>query len=112
MQDSTVQSRRRSSGGHGRWAEEFCPELGAGRRTRLVILAGEVGGRWWTTHFLRVLAIMKGVPTFCKLASRLLGSGGRTSSGAFADSLLEVRGAGGTGGSVPPPHHVVRDNPF
>ena len=57
-------------------------------------------------------------PTFCKPASRLLGSAvGQTSShvqqrALSLISLLEVRGAGGAGGNAPSSHDVVWDNRF
>ena len=93
-----------------------------GGRARLVILAGEVGGRWSpeTAHFLRALAVAKArdVPSFLQATvevawfrcwSNILSC---AAARAFADSLLEVRGAGGTGGNVPSSHDVVRDNRF
>ena len=95
---------------------------GAGRRARLVILAGEVGGRWSpeTAHFLRALAVAKArdVPSILQASfevawfrrwSNILSC---EAARAFADSLLEVRGAGGAGGDVPSSHDVVRDNRF
>ena len=102
--------------------ERTYPELaGAGGRARLVILAGEVGGRWSpeTAHFLRALAVAKAreVPSILQASvevawfrrwSNILSCAAR----AFADSLLEVRGAGGAGGDVPSSHDVVRDNQF
>ena len=98
--------------------ERTYPELvGAGGRARLVILAGEVGGRWSpeTAHFLRALgdvpSILQAsveVAWFRRWSNILSCAAAR----AFADSLLEVRGAGGAGGDVPSSHDVVRDNRF
>ena len=91
-------------------------------RAQLVILAGEVGGRWppETAHFLRALAVAKArdVPSILQASvevawfrrwSNILSC---AAARAFADSLLEVRGAGGAGGNVPSSHDVVRDNRF
>ena len=103
--------------------ERTYPELaGAGGRARLVILAGEVGGRWSpeTAHFLRALAVAKArdVPSILQASvevawfrrwSNILSC---AAARAFADSLLGVRGAGGAGGDAPPSHDVVRDNRF
>ena len=96
------------------------PLPGAGGRARLVILAGEVGGRWSpeTAHFLRALAVAKArdVPSILQASveawfrrwSNILSCAAR----AFADSLLEVRGAGGAGEDAPSSHDVERDNRF
>ena len=95
--------------------ERTYPELaGAGGRARLVILAGEVGGRWLpeTAHFLRALAVVKArdVPSILQASvevawfrrwSNILS---RAAARAFADSLLEVWGAGGAGGNIPSSH--------
>ena len=93
--------------------ERTYPQLaGAGGRARLVILAGEVGGRWSpeTANFLQALAVAKArdvsnifqasVAWFRRWSNIL-------SARAFADSLLEVRGAGGAGGDAPSSHDVV-----
>ena len=95
------------SGPHRR-KERTYPELaGAGGRARLVILAGEVGGRWSpeTTHFLRALAVAKArdVPSILQASVEVAWF---RRWRAFADSLLEVRG------DVPSSHDVVRDNRF
>ena len=73
---------------------------GAGGGARLVILTGEVGGRWLpeTANFLRALAVP---PLVEHAAAR-----------AIADSLLEMRGVGGAGGDAPSSHDVVWDNRF
>ena len=94
--------------------ERTYPELvGEGGRARLVTLAGEVGGRWSieTANFLRALAVAKArdatnvlqasveLAWFRRWSSILSCAAAR----AFADSLLEVRVAGGAGGDAPHP---------
>ena len=93
-----------------------------GGRARLVILAGEVGGRWSpeTANFLRALAVAKArdVPNMLQASvevawfrrwSNILSC---AAARAFADSLLEVRGAGGAGGNAPSSPDVAWVNRF
>ena len=88
----------------------------------MVTLAGEVGGRWSieTANFLRALEVAKARDaTNVMQASVELAWFRRWSSilscaaaQAFADSLLEVRFAGGAGGDAPSSNDVVWDNRF
>ena len=82
--------------------ERIHPELvGRRARARLVVLAGEIGGRWSdeTNTFVRLLAEAK-VRGDALLACSAVR--------AFATSLLDLR-PGGADGQVPPVHEVVQD---
>ena len=106
---ATVVARRRK--------ERTYPELvGQRARTRLVVLAGEVGGRWSgeTRSFLSQLAKAKARQMPIVLRRRteqawrlrwqaLLSC---TAAKAFAASLLELRGGQGADGDVPWAHEV------
>ena len=103
--------------------ERTYPQLvGEGGRARLVTLAGEVGGRWSieTANFLRALAVAKARDATNVLQASVELAWFRRWSGilscaaarAFADSLLEVRVAGGAGGDAPSSDDVVWDNRF
>ena len=92
--------------------------VGEGGRARLVILAGEVGGRWSleTANFLRALAVAKAcdvpyvlqasveVALFRRWSNILSFAAAR----AFAAALLEWRGPGGAGADAPSSHDVNR----
>ena len=98
--------------------ERTYPELtGQFGRARLVVLAGEVGGRWSeeTQAFLRQLAKAKAlsepVPQQARARTVWL-MRWRTilacsSARAFASSLLEVRAGGGCDGPTPTTADVV-----
>ena len=100
--------------------ERTYPELvRPGRRARLVVLAGDVAGRWSeeTVSFIRPLAKarVRGEPTILKKRAEqawrmrwccLLAC---AAARAFAASLLERRGPGGADGETPSVHHVVND---
>ena len=90
-----------------------------GRRARLVVLAGDVAGRWSeeTVPFIRHLAKARarGEPTILKKRAEqawrmrwccLLAC---AAACAFAASLLQRRGPGGADGETPSVHHVVND---
>ena len=95
--------------------ERTYPELvRPGRRARLVVLAGDVAGRW---SFIRHMAKAgaRGEPTILKKRAEqawrmrwccLLAC---AAARAFAASLLERRGPGGVDGETPSVHHVVND---
>ena len=105
---------------HRRMERTYPEFAGAGGRARLVILAGEVGGRCrprqrtscglWQLRRLGTFPAQTSVEVawFRRWSNILSCAAAR----AFADSLLEVRGAGGAGGNVPSSHDVVRDNRF
>ena len=101
--------------------ERTYPELSGPRsRARLVVLAGEIGGRWSeeTRRFLSLLAKAKArsePPILKKRAEQawrlrwgaILGC---AAARAFAASLLELRSGGGADGDVPSTHEVVNDH--
>ena len=100
--------------------EDRYPELcGLEGRARLVVIAGEVGGRWSreTQAFLQCLAHGK-----AQAAPRILRGSAQAawsrrwssllacpSAKAFATSLLEMRGDPGAGGHLPSVHEVLAD---
>ena len=95
-----------------RWKERTYPELtGRNARARLVVLAGEIGGRWSseTNTFVRLLAQAKAREEPPILRRRVeqawrLRWGSLlacASARAFATSLLDLR-SGGVDGDVPP----------
>ena len=103
--------------------ERTYPELvQPGRRARLVVVAGEVGGRWSeeAISFIRHLAKARarGEPTILRRraeqawrlrwCSLLACAGAR----AFAASLLERRPAGGADGDTPSVHYVLNECRF
>ena len=100
--------------------EDRYPELcGMGGRARLVVIAGEVGGRWSREAqiFLQCLAQHKAqsAPKILQ-ASAQVAYYRRWSSllscaaaKAFATSLLERRGDPGAGGRFPSVHEVIGD---
>ena len=100
--------------------ERTYPELvGPRTRSRLVVMASEVGGRWSgeTCTFVRLLAESKArfepsilrtrVELAWKLrwAALLACAAGR----AFANSLCGLRGCGGVDGDIPQSHDVERE---
>ena len=101
-----------------RLKERTYPELtGPRSRARLVVLAGEIGGRWSeeTRRFLSLLAKAKArsePPILKKRAEQawrlrwgaILGCAAARS---FAASQLELRHGGGADGDVPSTHDVV-----
>ena len=100
--------------------ERTYPELVTPRaRARLVVLAGEVGGRWSeeTRRFLSLLAKAKARSEPHILRKRVeqawrLRWGGIlacAAARAFAASLLDLRLAGGVDGDVPASHEVVNE---
>ena len=112
--DGTILSQAR------RRKERTYPELvGRRSRARLVVLAGEVGGRWSeeTQTFLRILArakarseppiLRKRVEQAWRMrwAATLACSAAR----AFAASILDLRVGGGADGDVPRSHDVAND---
>ena len=103
-----------------RLKERTYPELtGPRSRARLVVLAGEIGGRWSeeTRRFLSLLAKAKtrSEPPILKKraeqAWRLRWGAilGCAAARSFAASLLELRHGGGADGDVPSTHDVVND---
>ena len=101
--------------------ETRCPELvGDGGRARLVVLAGEVGGRFSeeTASFLRGLAAAKvrDVPEFLQGRARaaLLRRFGSmlacAAARAFALSLLDRDCSAGVDGPTPSVHEVLGDS--
>ena len=99
--------------------ERTYPELiGRNARARLVVLAGEIGGRWSseTNTFVRLLAQAKAREEPPILRRRVeqawrLRWGSLlvcASARAFAASLLDLR-SGGVDGDVPPAHEVVNE---
>ena len=100
--------------------ERTYPELvRPGRRARLVVLAGDVAGRWSeeAVSFIRHLAKARArsEPTILRKRAEqawrmrwccLLAC---AAARAFAASLLERRAAGGADGETPTVHHVVND---
>ena len=100
--------------------EDRYPELcGTGGRARMVVIAGEVGGRWSgeTQTFVQCLAQHK-----AKSAPKILQASAQVAcyrrwssllsclaAKAFATSLLERRGDPGAGGRVPSAHEVLGD---
>ena len=103
--------------------EQTYPELsGAGGRARLVVIAGEVGGRWstetWTFLGLLAKARARSEPRVLRRRAEqawmwrwstiLACAAGR----AFAESLLGRRGSGGQDGATPQTHEVVTDARF
>ena len=100
--------------------ERTYPELvGPRTRSRLVVLAGEVGGRWSseTCTFVRLLAIARArsepsiLRTRVELAWRLRWAAllACAAGRAFASSLLGLRGCGGVDGETPQSHDVERE---
>ena len=100
--------------------ERTNPELvGTRRRARLVVLAGEIGGRWSeeTRRFLSLLAKAKArsePPILKRRAEQAwrMRWGAILSCAAaraFAASLLELKHGGGVDGDVPSTHDVVND---
>ena len=95
------------------YPELVCPR----RRARLVVLAGEVAGRWSdeTRRFLSLLAKAKarGEPRLMRRraeqAWRMRWSGilSCTAARAFASSLLELCATAATDGPTPPTHEVL-----
>ena len=107
-----AQARRRK--------ERTYPELvGRRSRARLVVLAGEVGGRWSeeTQTFLRILARAKArsePPTLRKRAEqawrmRWAATLACSAARAFAASILDLRVGGGADGDVPRSHDVMTE---
>ena len=103
-----------------RLKERTYPELvGPRRRARLVVLAGEIGGRWSeeTRKFLSLLAKAKArsePPILKRRAEQAwrMRWGAILSCAAaraFAASLLELKHGGGVDGDVPSTHDVVND---
>ena len=93
--------------------ERTCPELTGGRgRAKLVVLAGEFGGRFSveTQAFVRLLARAN-----TRAIPEPLGTRARQSwmhqwgSLAFASSFLERRGQPGADGEAPPAADVLGD---
>ena len=89
--------------------ERVHPELtGVGGRARLVVIAGEVGGRWSseTAHFLSSLATAKvrSVPQVWQVRAGMV-----RAARLFALSLGEVRASPGVDGEIPSVHAVVGD---
>ena len=102
--------------------ERTYPELvGPRTRSRLVVLAGEVGGRWSgeTCTFVRLLAKARArsepsiLRTRVELAWRLRWAAllACAAGRAFASSLLGLRGCGGVDGDTPQSHDVARVAP-
>ena len=100
--------------------ETTYPELiGPNARCRLVVLAGETGGRWSeeTRSFVGLLAKAKSCEVLWVLKKRVEQSWwfrwgsllACAAARAFAASLLDVRVSGGADGSVPSCHEVVHD---
>ena len=96
------------------------PELCRGKgRALLVVIAGEVGGRWSdeTKSFLWCLASAKAAA----VTGRLFGSARAawyrrwtcmlacSAAKGFASSLVAVRGSPGAGDQVPSVHEVLAD---
>ena len=112
--------RGRSGVEGGRSKEATYPELCRGDgRARLVVIAGEVGGRWSqeTQEFLWCLACEKS-----KASPKLLQESVRAGwyrrwccllacsvAKAVASSLVEQRGSPGSGDQVPSAHEVLSD---
>ena len=107
-----AQARRRK--------ERTYPELVDRRsRARLVVLAGEVGGRWSeeTQTFLRILARAKARSEPPILRKRLeqawrmrwAATLACSAARAFAASILDLRVGGGADGDVPRSHDVAND---
>ena len=93
--------------------------MGPRRRARLVVLAGEIGGRWSeeTRRFLSLLAKAK-ARSEPPILKRRAEQAWRVRWGAiwscaaastFAASLLELKHGGGVDGDVPLTPHVVND---
>ena len=101
-----------------RLKERTYPELvGPRRRARLVVLAGEIGGRWSeeTRRFLSLLAKAKARSPILKRRAEqawrmrwgaILSC---AAARAFAASLLELKHGGGVDGDVLSTHDVVND---
>ena len=101
-----------------RLKERTYPELvGRGARARLVVFAGEVGGRWSgeTSKFLRLLAEAKAraEPPILRRRVCLEGQVGAilscAAARAFACSLLNLRGGPAAGGDTPAAHEVMHE---
>ena len=87
--------------------ERTFPELvRPGRRARLVVLAGDVAGRWSeetvSSDILKKRAEQAWRMRWCCLLAC-------AAARAFAASLLDRRGPGGADGETPSVHHVVND---
>ena len=100
--------------------ERTHPELvGPRRRARLVVLAGEVGGRWSeeTRRFLSLLARAKArseppiLQKRVEQAWRMMWGSilGCAAARADATSLLELKHGGGADGDVPLAHDVISE---
>ena len=98
--------------------ERTYPEfVGPRRRARLVVLAGEVGGRWSeeTRRFLSLLARAKArsePPILQKRVEQAWRTRwgsilGCAAARAYAASLLELKHGGGADGDVPLAHDVI-----
>ena len=106
----------RDGGEARRRKERVYPELtGVGGRARLVVIAGEVGGRWSseTAHFLSTLAAAKArsVPQVLQVRARMawkteMGDLSCAAARSFALSLGEVRASPGVDGEIPSVHVV------
>ena len=101
-----------------RLKERTYPELvGRGGRARLVVLAGEVGGRWSgeTSTFLQLLAEAKARAeppvlrrrVVCAWKARWGAILACAAARAFACSLLNLRGGSAAGGDTPASHEVM-----
>ena len=100
--------------------ERTYPELvGPHSRARLVVLAGEVGGRWSaeTAMFLRLIAKAKArtEPPVLRLTAELAWRArwgsilACAAARALAWSLLGLRGGPGANGDIPETHDVIRE---
>ena len=100
--------------------ERTYPELaGPHARTRLVVLAMEVGGLWsseaWTFVRLLARARARGEPTLLRRGAELawrrrwVGLLACAAARAFAASLLELPGAAGADGATPSTSEVLED---
>ena len=103
--------------------EDTYPELtGENGRTRLVVLAAEVGGRWSgeTAQFLCALAKARAQSVPLNLQGRMEAAWLRrwsailacSAARSFAVSLLDRNPTPGTGDAVPSVHEVLRDDRF
>ena len=103
--------------------EDTYPELtGENGRTRLVVLAAEVGGRWSgeTAQFLCALAKARAQSVPLNLQGRMEAAWllrwsailACSAARSFAVSLLDRNPTPGTGDAVPSVHEVLRDDRF
>ena len=103
--------------------EDTYPELtGENGRTRLVVLAAEVGRRWSveTAQFLCALAKNRAQSVPLNLQGRMEATWLRrwsailacSAARSFAVSLLDRSSTPGTGDAVPSVHEVLRDDRF